>query len=862
MRGLWRRLGVLFHRDNLDRDLEEEMRIHLEMQAADTGDPAAARRAFGNPLLLRELNADLWGWRWIDALARDTRYALRTLRRSPAFAAVALLILALGSGGAITVFSLLNALLLSPFPYPEPDRLVDIQVRQSGGEFHTSVPIRDFFDWRQQSSAFAEVAAYGWFRSNVSGLPEPERMIGGTATSGFLRVLGVQPVLGRFFTSAEDAPGGPAVAVLSYGAWKRQFGGRADVLAQRLAVDGESHQIIGVMPARLPLPGMFSCEFWRPAAYTASATRGTWMTGNHPIARLKPGVSLAQAQADLRSVARRLEEQYPDTNHGREVRLTPIGQDLITGARQFLEAPVAAVGLVLLAACANLAGLLLARGVSRAKEMAMRAALGAGRSHLVRQALAEAVVLSLGGGALGLVVARWGIQAVVAVAPPSSGLSSALRIDGPVLVFSLAVSVLTGVCFGLVPAAYGSRPDLSLLMKGASEARPRNRLVSGLVIAEVALAVVLLVGGGLLMKSYLGLFRVNPGFDASNLLTFQLGLQGPRYGAEQRRTELFTALLARLRSLPGVRAASAVSPLPMSMEYSGGDFQIDGRTSPEKSQPMRAQYLRAAPGYFPTMGIPVLMGREFEERDSKGPGFVAIINQALARRFFPGENPLGQRLGGGPLGSIPIVGVVGDLRHNGPSKPPEPQIYVPLMLRVPRTAHFAIRTTGDPMKIVRLVRAEVRALDPDLPLDRLKSMQQVVADSVADSRTISWMLGGFALFGMVLAALGIYGVIAYSVHRRTHEIGVRAALGADSGSVLAMVVRKGALLGGTGVAIGLPVSLAASRLIESLLFGVGPHDIGVLVGVPALLLAGALAASYLPARRATKIDPMEALRHE
>ncbi len=300
----------------------------------------------------------------------------------------------------------------------------------------------------------------------------------------------------------------------------------------------------------------------------------------------------------------------------------------------------------------------------------------------------------------------------------------------------------------------------------------------------------------------------------------------------------------------------------MSMEYSGGDFQIEGRPAPEKAKEMRAQYLRAAPGYFRTMGIPVLMGRDFEERDSRGPEFVAIINQALARQYFSDENPIGQRLAGGPLGGIPIVGVVGDLRHNGPSKPPEPQIYVPLMLRVARTAHFAIRTTGDPMKLVPLVRGEVRALDPDLPLDRLKSMQQVVADSVADSRMISWMLGGFALFTMVLAALGIYGVIAYSVHRRTHEIGVRAALGASSGSVLAMVVCKGALLGLAGVVIGLPVSLAASRVVESLLFGVRPHDASVFLGVSALLLAVALAASYLPARRATKVDPMEALRHE
>ncbi|MFB3776289.1 MAG: ADOP family duplicated permease [Bryobacteraceae bacterium] len=848
-----RRMRALFRRDRLDRDLEEEMRLHLEMKAAETGDPAAARRAFGNPLLLREKSKDLWAWRWLDALARDMRYALRTLRRSPGFTAVAVLILALGIGGGITVFSLTNALLLNPFPYPEPDRMVDIQVGQSG-RFESSVPVRDFFDWREQNQVFEEVAAYGYDRTNVSGIPEPERMFGGRATAGFLRVLGVQPALGRFFTPAEDAPGGPAVAVLSYGLWARQFGGRADVLGQKLIVNGEPHQIIGVMPGRLPLPGMFSCEFWRPAAYNPSATRGTWWTGDHAIARLKPGVSLAQAQSNLAMIARRLSQQYPDTNKGREATAVRIGLDLVRRVRGFLTAPVAAVGLVLLAACANLAGLLLARGVARSREMAMRASLGAGRRRLALQVLTESVLLSLAGGAMGLWLARWGIRAVVAVAPPASGLGSALRIDGPVLWFALAVSVLTGISFGLVPAVCGSRPNPNLLLKDAPEARRRNRLVAGLVIAEIALATVLLVGGGLLMKSYAGLLRVDAGFNTDNLLTFQLGLQGPNYGSDQRRAMFFGNLLARLRLLPGVRAASAVSPLPMSMEYAGGGFQIEGRPA---SKELRAQYLRAAPGYFRTMGIPVLMGREFEEKDNQGPGFVAIVNEALVRRFFPGENPLGRRISG-----TPIVGVVGDLRHNGPSKEPEPQIYGPLMLRAPGTAHFAIRTLGDPMKLVSMVRGEVRALDPDLPLDRLKPMTQVVADSVADSRTITWMFGGFALFAMTLATLGIYGVIAYSVNQRTHEIGVRAALGADSARILAMVVRRGAWLGLAGVAIGLPLALGAARLLRSLLFGVGPHDAGVLAGVSGLLLAVALAASYLPARRATRIDPMETLRHE
>jgi len=856
MGALWRKLRVFMRRGQLDRELEEEMRFHLEMKTQELGDAWRARREFGNPTLLREISGEAWSWRWLEALGQDLRYALRMMRRSPWFSTVVVVVLALGIGGSTTVFSLVNALLLNPFPYPQPDRLVAVWTCQRS-EQRKSVRIRDFFDWREQNAVFEEMAVYGWFRSNVTGLPEPERMIGGTASSGFLRVLGVQPAMGRFFTPAEDLPGGPAVVVLNYSMWKRQFGSRADVLGRTLTVGSRPHTIIGVMPARFALPGMFTCEFWRPAAYDPASSRGTWMDGDHMIARLRGGISVARAQADLAVIAGRVEEQYPE-GRGWGALVEPIGKELAEAASEFIAAPALAVLLLLLLACANLAGLLLARGTARAKEMALRTSLGAARGRLVQQMLTETVLVSLCGGVLGLLLAQWGIGVLIAAAPPYAGLGSALRIDGTVLAFAVAVSLLTGICFGLVPALYGSKPDLNSVLKGAGAtvaSRPRSRFISGLVVVQVALALVVLIGGGLMLKSLGRLLQVDLGVQTTRVLTFRLGLSEPRYRLAQRRDEFFRKLLERLRSIPGILDASSVSPLPLSGEYSGGGFTIEGRPAPQRWQDMAAQYCQAAPGYFGTMGIPVVLGREFDERDQSGASPVVIVNQTLARRFFPHESPIGRR-----INRSEVVGVVGDVRHNGPAKDAHPQIYSPLAR--PWGAYVVVRTKGDPARLVRSVRGEVRALDPDLPLDRLKSMEQVVSDSIAAARMISSILGGFGVFALVLVALGIYGVIAYSASQRTHEIGVRVALGASPASVLGPLVRKGVLLTLSGVAIGLPVALVTSRVVESLLYGVKPRGFGIFAGVSLGLTAVALLAGYIPARRAASIHPMEALRYE
>lgn len=864
-RGIVGRFSSFFRRKQFECDLAEEMQFHLEEQARDNeengmdADDArhAARRQFGNPSLLAEAGREAWGWGPLERVEQDFRYALRMVARTPGFSATVVLVLALGIGGGTAVFSLINALLLNPFPYPQRERLVAIRVHRKGGGLSTSLPIRDFFNWQGHSTMLDGIAAYGWNRANVTGLGEPERMIGGLATSGFLRVLGVQPALGRYFTQEEDLPGGPPVVVLSHATWLRRFSGRPDILGRSLALGGVPHTIVGVMPARFALPGMFTCEFWRPARHKPTIARGTWNTGDHLIARLKPGASLAASQAELAVIAGRLDAAYPEVRRDWEPAVVPIGQELAEDTSSFLKAPTVAVGLVLLLACANLAGLMLARSSSRLKEMAVRASLGASRGRLVRQTLTEAVLLSLAGGGLGLLVAHWGIQALIAAAPPNAGLGSSLRIDGPVLLFALAVSILTGVIFGLAPAIFGSRPGLEPLLRGGtslSGVPARGHFLSGLVITEVALALVLLIGGGLLLKSFSRLLQVELGVVTEHILTFRFALSGSKYASGQRRGEFYRTLLARLRSIPAVRDAGAVDPLPMSGEYAGGGFQIEGRPVPANWRDMAAQYCSAAPGYFRTMGIPVLRGREFTEADGAGAPAV-VINRELARRFFPGEDPLGRRISGQP-----VIGVVGDVRHNGPGKVMEPQIYIPLTQAW--SASVAVRTTGDPKALVRLVRDEVRALDPDLPLERIKSMQEVVSDSVATARLIGSILGGFSIFGLALAALGIYGVIAYSVNQRTHEIGIRVALGASRKDVLAMVVRRGALLGAGGVAAGIPPALLASHAIQSLLFGVKPRDVAVFAGVCAVLLAAVLAASYIPARRAAKVDPMVALRCE
>jgi putative ABC transport system permease protein len=874
LRAWARRVWMIVRRDRVDRDLRREMRFHVEMLAEAHREDGvggrdaldAARRDFGNELSFREACRDAVAWGSLDRLVLDVRHAARSLRKDRRFAAIATLVLALGIGGNTTVFSLVNALLLNPFPYPHSERLVEIEGGTKAGSWYSTVRVADFGYWRQQARSFDAIAAYGDVRSNLTGqsLPGfegPERIATGTATEGFLRTLGVSPALGRFFTVAEDAPDGPPVVVLSYGAWARRFGASRDVLGGTMTLDGTVRTIVGVMPARLRLPGTSTCEAWVPAAYDVAANMrpgyDTRYDGDHVVARLRQDVPTARAQAELDLLVARLEQILPRRTRGWQAHVVPLGQDLAESGGARLRLLFLIVGTGLLLACANLAGLLLARSGARSREIAVRASLGAGRAGLVRLALIETTMIALGGGAFGLLLAAWGVRAIAAAAPPFLGLDSALRIDGVVLAFALVLSLVTGVVFGLVPAIQGSKSDLAAALKATGRGRTRggSRTLSSLVVAEVSLALLLLVAGGLMARSFIGLTRVDTGLRPEGVLTFRLTLSGAKYSSLSSRGQFLDTLLGRLRSIPGVADAAAVSPLPMSGEYSGGGFRIEGRPTPENGHDMAAQYCQAAPRYFRTMGIPVVLGREFDDSDG-AVAPVVLVNRALATRYFPNDSPVGHRLTG--LGTI--VGVVGDVRHGGPAAAPGPQIYLPTAVRPPRTMSIAVRAVGRPLDLVPLVRSQVREFDEALPLDRVEAMDDVVSDSVAVTRIAAAVVGGFALFALALAAIGLYGVIAYSVTQRQHELAVRIALGASRREVLALVLSRAALLSTAGIAIGVPVALASATLLASFLHGVGPHDIVVFTSVPAVLLAVALLASYLPARRAAAIDPLASLR--
>ena len=798
----------------------------------------------------------------LSDLGQDLRFGMRMLRKHPAFTAVVVMVLALGIGANTAIFSVVNAMLLNPYPFPEPGRIVTVEAHHVSGR-NSGTGYRDFLDWRAQNAVFEEMALPAWSASyTLTGSGEPERITGTHATAGFLRVLGVQPAIGRFFTAEEDQPGAPQVAVLSYAAWRRRFGGSADVLGRVIMLDGKPATIIGVMPKAFAYPGMRTCDFWQPLQDNPANDR--YQHQYHAIARLKPGITVSRAQADMTAIACRLEQQYPATNTGWAVTVTPIGRTLAEQTAAPVTVLFAAVVLVLLLACANVAGLMLARASGRAKEMAVRASLGANRGRIVRQMLTESVLLACAGGALGLAFAPWFVDVVRAAAPPDFGLESALRIDSTVFGFTLVVSLLTGVVFGLAPALFGSKADLNTGLKGGiwcgGGARLRTRFQSALVAGEVALSLMLLVGAGLLMRDLLLILRLDTGVQVERVLTFTLDLPQAKYATAQLVTNFYTELISRLRSEPSVTAAGAVGTLPMTGQYSGGGFEIEGRPKPADWMEMDAQYNSSTPGYFRTVEIPLLRGRDFDERDTAAGPPVAIINDTLARRFFPGEDPVGHRIRCRRW--LTIVGVAGSVKHQQPMNAPVSMVYFPYTQAPDPGMWVTIRTESDPQKLAAAVHGTVRALDRDLAVLKLRTMRQVIADSLIETRLIAWFIAGFAAFALALAAVGIYGVIAYSVSQRTHEMGVRIALGASYDDVMTLVLKKGALLAGAGIVIGVPAALAASRVMASLLYGVSPHDGIVFIGVPCVLLLVALAASYVPARRAAKVDPVVALRAE
>ena len=797
----------------------------------------------------------------------DLRYAVRQLAKNPGFTAVAVLTLALGIGANTAIFSIVNAVLLRPFPYQAPERLVIINERVlAGNGIPPSYP--NFVDWRAQNTAFASIAAVRGNESfNLMGAGEPERLQGRLVSAEFFSTLGIKPLHGRDFLSEEDTPDASPAVVLSYGFWQRRFGGDPNVLGKQLTLNNQSFTVVGVTPPNFQF-GM-EADVTVPIGLQAKrfANRGS-DPGTGVVARLKPGVSQQQAETDLNLVAARLEQQYPKTNKGRRVLLTPLHEDIVASVRQPLLILLGAVGLVLLIACANVANLLLVRSSVRQKEMAVRVALGASRSTLVRQLLTESVLLAALGTALGILLAFWSMSFIASRLPDGIPRVQEARVDAPALLFTLAVSLLTSLLFGLAPALQASRPILTEGLKEGDRGSsgPRQRLRSVLVVGEVALTLTLLVGAGLLIQSFRRVLEVDPGFKAKNLLTMQVSVNNPD---GQQVANFFEELQQNVRSLPGVKSVAVSNGIPFG-STNFPTFLIEGRPETE-NKPSGLRY-HVSPAYFQTMGIELIQGRLFTAEDTPATPSVAIIDEVLARRFFPNENPLGHRLKVST--EAPGIEIVGIVRHAEPksldAQGPAPAQFYFSFNQIPaerlpgyvRRINLLTRTDVEPLSLASAVRNQVAALNKDQAVFNVRTMEQTLAQSVAARRFSMLLLTVFAVVALALASLGIYGLMSYAVAQRTREIGVRMALGAQVSDVLKLVVGQAMKLAVVGVALGLVASVALTRLMKTLLFGVGANDPLTFAGVSLVLLSVALLASWLPSRRAGKVDPIVALRYE
>ena len=867
------RLRALFRSSMVEAELDEELRLHFDLQVnkyVKSGLPReeAYRRArlmFGGLDQVKEQCRDARGLNLLECLVQDVRYGLRMLRKSPAFSVVALLTLTIGIGANAAIFSAVNALLLNPYRFSESHRILHVEARHISGK-NQGAGYRDFLDWRQQNNVFEEMAIVPWTGTyTLTGQGEPQRIVGGETTHGFLQVLSIQPFLGRFFTADEDKPGAPPLAVLSHAAWQRRFGGSSDVLGRTFMLNSVPHIIIGVLPRGFALPGVQTCEFL--TALRENPSNNRFQHQYAVLARLKPGVSVERAQSEMTTIARRLEQEYPETNKGWGILLAPIHSAIAQETKTPVLILFSAVTFVLLLTCANVAGLQLARASSRAREMAIRIALGASRGRIVCQVLTESLLVAFGGGSLGLAFAQWLMGALRSAAPEELALDATIRLDSTVCLFTLVVSALTGILFGLAPALYGARSDLNSVIKGDaglwSSAPTHGSLRSCLVAGEVALSLVLLVGAGLLVKDLVVVLRLQTGLRTDHVLTFALAPPHAKYNSPQRQAAFYRDLLERLRSTPEVDTAALVDTLPMTGGMTGGAFQIEGRPKAADWVDTLVQYNGSTPGFFRALGIPILRGRDFDDRDETASPPVAIINDTLARQFFSNDDPIGRKYRDDYDGKWrSIVGIVGSYKSQQPMKAPMPAVFRPLAQTGLSWESVTVRTSGDPERLAGSIRGIVHAVDPDAPILQLRTMKQVVNDSLSESRLMTQYLVGFAGFALLLAAIGIYGIVAYSVRQRLHEIGIRAALGASYGSLLGSVLSKGVQLSIIGVAVGIPAALAISGVMASVLYGISPRDITVFVAVPAVLILAALVASYLPARRAAKVDPMIALRCE
>jgi predicted permease len=797
---------------------------------------------------------------------QDVRYALRSLRHHPIFALTAVLTLALGIGANTAIFSAVEGVLLRPLPFPEPERLVTVWGHHASiGREAASLP--DYLDWRRESRSFSGMAARANTQFTLTGAGDPAVVRGAVVTANYFRVLGAPIPVGRGFGDDEEKSGAARVAVLSDGFWRREFGGRPDAVGRQLTLGGVPYTIVGAGARGVSVPD--DVDVW--AVLTTDTTLGRRNDFLEVVGRLAPGVDVRRAQEEMTTIARRLERSYPGSNAGWGVELVGLQERVVGEIRPALLLFMGAVGLVLLIACANVANLMLARVASREREVTIRAALGASRRRLVRQLLTESVVLALAGGALGLGLAVWGVRALHALEPGTIPRLDEIAVDGSAFAFALVLSVATGLLFGLVPAgrilSYDLRGGLAEGGRGMAGHRSAGRTRGLLVLAEVALACVLLVGAALLLRSFVGLQGVDPGFAPGGILTARVTLPRSRYDDPARQAAFTDALLERMRGLPGVGSAALASHAPLGDGPPYWAFSVAGVEQPPPEVVQDAVVYRTSPDYFRTFAIPLLRGRLYGAGDRADAAPVALVSETLARRYWPDRSPLGARITlGDPTDTasvwLRVVGVVGDVRQEGPVAAAYPQLYLPLAQLSSRSLLIALRTTGNPLSLTPAVKRAIADIDAQLALGSVATMDERVAGTLARPRVNAVLLGGFAVTALVLAALGIYGVVAYGVAQRTRELGIRMALGARGDDVLRLVLRQGMAPVLAGLAVGLGGAAAGSRVLRGLLYGVGATDPLTYAGVALFLAAVALVASYLPARRAAMADPVIALRNE
>jgi predicted permease len=876
-----------------EAEIVEELAQHLddlyeqstrEGATEDEACRAARRELDESDLLARELRrverqvkpekVVLGGGRGTNVLAdvgHDLRFAARVLLKNPGFTAVAVVALALGIGANSAIFSVVNTVLLRPLPYKNPERVVMVFEDNSKLGYPRDTPApANYIDWRDQNKVFGAMAAMAEVSLNLTGEGEPERLDGHRVSATLFPVLGVDPQLGRWFSAEEDQPGQNRVVILSHALWQRRFAGDPGVVGKTITLNGAGFQVVGVMPASFQFPS-HEDQFWMPIAFTQqqAARRGSHYLD--VVARLKDGVTLEQARAEMTTIAGRLQQQYPQSNTDVGATVVPLQEQLVGNIKPALLVLLGAVGFVLLVACANVANLLLARAAARQKEIATRIALGASRARLIRQFLTESVLLASLGGMVGLLLSVWGVRVLKAFIPDTISQAKEISIDVKVLVFTLLVSLLTGLFFGLAPALQATKFNLNETLKDGgrdSAASSRgNRVRAALVVAEVAISLVLLVGAGLLINSFMRLRSVDPGFRPENLLTMSVVLTPLKYPDMAHRSAFYTEMLRRVEAVPGVRSATVASQIPLTQQGDSSGLLFEGRPDPPAGQMNLAAIRVVAPLYFQTMNIRLLRGRAFTDQDRADSPNVGVISETMAHRYWPGEDPLNKRFSFGKPESdadmVTVVGIVNDVRQFGLDKDVKPQVYMSYQQMdgfLPR--YLIVSTSVEPRSVASSVRGAVWEVDRDQPVSDISMMEDVLSESLARQRFSTILLGVFGAVALMLAAVGIYGVMSYSVAQRTREIGIRMALGARPQDVLKLAVGQGLKLVLIGVAIGAVAALALTRVMASLLYGVSPTDPVTFVTISLVLVGVALLASFVPARRATKVDPLIALRAE